>query len=103
MSLDTLSIARELRAADVAPAQAEAIASAIGKAVSEGTASKTDVELLVSKVDGNQAVLVAQNEAMEQRLTAKIEGMRSSILIWLIGVILALAGLGMVIGKAVFQ
>ena len=111
MSLDTLSIARELRAADLAPSQAEAIASAIGRAVSEGAASKSDIELLIAKIDGLDAKLTAridgvegklsaQTDAAEQRLTAKIEGMRSSLLIWLIGVVIAVTGLLIAIDKA---
>ena len=48
MAVDTLSLARELRAASVAPEQAEAIAAAIGRAVLEGAATKADLTSAVS-------------------------------------------------------
>ena len=59
MSVDTLSLARELRAADLAGPQAEAIAAAIGRAVTEGAATKA--------------------------MGTRIEAFRSSMLVWFIG------------------
>ena len=50
MSLDTIAIARELRATDVALLQNEATASAIGKAVSEGAATKSDLHASVAEL-----------------------------------------------------
>ncbi len=100
MSLDTLSIARELREANVAPAQAEAIASAIGKAVGEGAASKADIETIVAKLNALDLKISLQNETLEQKLTAKMEAIRSSLLIWLIGVLIAGTGLLLTVGKA---
>lgn len=115
MNIDTLSIARELRAAALPPEQAEAIATAIGRAVAESSATKgdldvvkaelkaemtslkgdlrLDLELLSSRFDGMQKLMSAQNEATEERLGKQIEGLKSSVLIWLVGVVLASAGL----------
>ena len=101
MSLDTLSIARELRDADVAPAQAEAIAAAIGKSVGDEATLKADISTILVKIDGLKSDITLQNEALEQRLTVKIETMRSSLLVWLIGVIVAGLGLLLTVGKAV--
>ena len=74
MHIDTLSIARDLKATESPPAQAEAIAAAIGRSVTEGVATKVDLQL------------------MEERLTARVEGAKSQILIWLMGAIFAAAG-----------
>jgi hypothetical protein len=103
MSLDTLSIARELREADLAPEHAEAIASAIGRAVNEGAATKADIEKLIVRFDSNEAKTASQLDALEQRLVAKLEGMRSSLLVWLVGTTMAAAGLLITIGKVFFQ
>ena len=81
MNVDTLAIARDLRATELPVAQAEAIAAAIGRAVTEGVATKSDIDVIGQKID-----------ALDARLTAKIEGARSSLLIWLMGVIVATAG-----------
>ena len=120
MSLDTLRIARELRDAEVAPAQAEAIAAAIGNAVNDGSATKGDIEALLAKLDmiegrigsriesldarfqSLETIVTASTEALEHRLLAKIEAMRSSILVWLIGIVIAAAGLLVTIGRAYF-
>ena len=91
MSVDTLTLARELREATLPPEHAEAIAAAIGKSISDGAATKADIELVLAKMDG-----------LEQRLTVKIETMRSTLLIWLIGVVIAASGLFITIGKIVF-
>ncbi|WP_375428174.1 hypothetical protein [uncultured Sphingomonas sp.] len=74
MNIDTLSNARDLKATELPAAQAEAIAAAIGRSVTEGVATKLDIQL------------------MEERLAAKIEVAKTQILIWLMGVIIATAG-----------
>ena len=74
MNIDTLSIARDLKATELPAAQAEAIAAAIGRSVTEGVASKLDLQL------------------MEERLSARIEASKTQLLIWLMGVIVATAG-----------
>jgi hypothetical protein len=48
MTVDTLSLARDLRAASVAPEQAEAIASAIGRAVQETAVTKSDLNAAIA-------------------------------------------------------
>lgn len=82
MNIDTLSIARDLKAAALPPEQAEAIAAAIGRSVTEGVATKSDLDLL------------------DQRLTARIEALRTEIeksrnqiVLWVIGSQVTLAGL----------
>lgn len=81
MNIDTLSIARDLRATELPAAQAEAIAAAIGRSMPEGVATKTDIDTVLHKMD-----------ALEERLSAKLESSKSQLLIWLMGVILAVAG-----------
>ena len=81
MNVDTLAIARDLRATELPAAQAEAIAAAIGRSVNDGVATKPDIEIIVQKID-----------ALDARLTAKIESARSSLLIWLMGIIVASVG-----------
>ena len=61
MNVDTLAIARDLRATELPPAQAEAIAAAIGRSVSEGTVTKLDLEVV------------------EQRLSTRIETVRTDV------------------------
>ena len=51
MSVDTLSLARELRAAHFEGEQAEAIAAAIGRSVTETTATKADLAQLGAELD----------------------------------------------------
>ena len=74
MNIDTLSIARDLKAVELPSEQAEAIAAAIGRSVTEGVATKPDLQV------------------MEDRLVAKLEAAKTQILIWLMGVIVATAG-----------
>ncbi|WP_375403127.1 hypothetical protein [uncultured Sphingomonas sp.] len=74
MNIDTLSIARDLKATELPSAQAEAIAAAIGRSVTEGVATKVDLQL------------------MEERLAVKIESAKTQTLIWLMSVIIATAG-----------
>lgn len=81
MNVDTLAIARDLRATELPAAQAEAIAAAIGRSTSEGVATKSDIDVIGQKID-----------ALDARLTARIESARSSLLIWLMGVITASVG-----------
>ena len=86
MSVDTLSIARELRAAEIAAPQAEAIASVIGRALVDSAASKTDLESVEHR-------FTTSLESLEHRLTAKLESFRSSMLVWFIGTQVAVGAL----------
>jgi hypothetical protein len=74
VNVDTLSIARDLKATEL-PAQVEAIASAIGRAVTDGVATKSDIQL------------------MEERLSARLKSAKTQLLTWLMGVIVATAGI----------
>ena len=76
MAVDTLSIARELKAAELSALQAEAIAAAIGRSAGdsmENAATKADISLL--KFD------LAQ---VESRLEAKIEALQSKLIMWFV-------------------
>lgn len=124
MHIDTLSIARDLKAADLPPAQAEAIATAIGQALREGVATKGDVEALKGdfdslaqqisgldrRLDGVREqgrndlkaaveTLRAEMKALEQTLRAEIERSRNQILVWIIGAQVALSGLTIALVK----
>ena len=75
MTVDTLSLAKELRAAELSSTQAEAIAAAIGRSVTEGAASKADLD---------QAKL---------ELRADIERLRSTLMTWFIGTTFTIAAI----------
>ena len=75
MTVDTLSLAKELRAAELSSTQAEAIATAIGHAVIEGSATRADLKETKSE------------------LTAQIEQLKSTMLLWFIGTNLTLAAI----------
>ena len=51
VAVDTLSIARGLRDAKVPTGQAEAIAAAIGRSLTESAASKADLREIDSRID----------------------------------------------------
>ena len=103
MLIDPLAIARDLRAVELPPEQAEAIASAIARSLSDGAAVKSDFNLLARKIDALETTLTtkldaldrtmaARHEALDAQLTSKIDNARSSLLVWLMGVIFATAG-----------
>ena len=73
MSIDTLSIARCLRAVDMPQSQPEAAAAAIGTSILETAVTKSDV---------------AQVEA---RLDTKIEQLKGSMFTWFIATNLTIA------------
>jgi len=75
MNIDTLAIAKELRAAELPAAQAEAIAAAIGHSVSETAATKLDLDLT------------------KQELRADMERLHNRLLLWFIGTQVAVGGL----------
>jgi hypothetical protein len=69
MAIDTLSISRDLKAAEVPAMQAEAIAAAIGRSAGDSmqnAATKSDL---------------AQ---VESRLEAKIEALQSKLIMWFV-------------------
>ena len=89
MSVDTLSLARELRAAELASPQAEAIAAAIGRAVTETSATKADLAELRAGGKTDNAEIRTEVE----RLRADLERMRSSLIMWFIGTQIAIGGI----------
>ncbi len=94
--IDTLSIARDLKATELPAEQAEAIAAAIGRSVTDGAASKADFQLLRGDFQVLRAdfqVLRADLQASEERLTARIEAASRQTLVWLAGAIFAVAGI----------
>lgn len=73
MGIDTLSIAKDLRAAALPQDQAEAIAAAIGRAMAEGTATKGDLDHLGARLDARidrlGSTIDARLSEMEARFT----------------------------------
>lgn len=86
MMVDTLTIARELKAAELPAGQAEAIAAAIGRAVSETAATKADVENV-------RIALKADIDTVRHELRTEIERARNQVLIWVVSTQIALGGL----------
>jgi len=85
VNIDTLSIARELRAADFPEGQAEAIAAAIGRSAGESmenAATKGDIAQLRTEISNG-----------ELRLEAKIEAVQSKLIMWFVGTQLAFVAL----------
>jgi hypothetical protein len=80
--MDTLAIARDLRGADLTQAQAEAIASAIGRSVVENSATKSDLEnlrlALKGEIDGLQASTKSDLENLRLALKGEIDGLQAS-------------------------
>ncbi len=82
MSVDTLSIARELKATKMPAAQAEAIASAIGYTVHENLATKGDLR-----------EINAEMREMEARIDARMEAMQAKLIMWMVSSQIALAAI----------
>ena len=72
MSVDTLTLAQRLRAAELPANQAEAIAAAIGAAVLEGAATKDDLA-------GAKADLKIDIDQVRSTLELKLEQVRTEI------------------------
>ncbi|PAX08796.1 hypothetical protein [Sphingomonas lenta] len=92
MHIDTLSIARDLRAAELSPEHAEAIAAAIGRSVNEGAASKADLESLRTSID-------VKLDAVKHELRSDLEKLRSQLTLSLVGSQVAIAGIVLAILK----
>ena len=88
MNIDTLSIAKDLRAVELPSEQAEAIAAAIGRSVNEGSATKADLEMTKIDLKAEFAVIRTNME----KLRTEIEKGRNQIMVWVIGSILAVGG-----------
>lgn len=85
MSVDTLSLAKELRADDFVLPQAEAIAAAIGRSVTETTATKTDLAQMGSELRTEIAQLSGEVRTEIAKLDTKIEAATSKLLFWFSG------------------
>jgi hypothetical protein len=84
VNIDTLSIARELRAADLPDGQADAIAAAIGKVIGEGTATKSDLELTKQELRSAIALVRQDLELLRQEVDAKLERLKNEMIRWFI-------------------
>ncbi|MET0251151.1 MAG: hypothetical protein ABW203_03135 [Novosphingobium sp.] len=71
MNIDTLTIARELRAAELPAGQAEAITAAIGKSIGETAATKADLRELEARID-----------LFRQEVDAKLERFKNEVVRW---------------------
>ncbi len=96
-SLDTLEISRDLRTAEFTQPQAEAVASAIGRAVQEGAATKADLGAvrieLKSDLSAFRAEFKADLAALRSEFKADLAEMKASLLTWFIGSQVALGAL----------
>ena len=82
MMVDTLTIARELKAADLPPGQAEAIAAAIGRSITETAATKADLELVKQELRSDI-----------ERLRTEVERANNRLLVWLMSAMVTLGGI----------
>ena len=89
MMVDTLTIARELKAADLPEGQAEAIATAIGRSVAESSATKADLELTKHELRSE----IEHVRTDIERVRTELERTRSQLLTWIMSALVALAGL----------
>lgn len=94
MSVDTLTLAKELRAADFASPQAEAIAAAIGRSVTETSATRADVVQLGTELRGEIGKLGSD-------LRIEIERSRNQLVMWFVGIQIALGGIIVAVIKLV--
>jgi hypothetical protein len=86
MNIDTLSIARDLKAAELPASQAEAIAAAIGSSARgtlEDAATKADIAHLEAKLEG------AATRSDVAHLETKLEAVQVKLIMWFIGTQLA--------------
>ena len=81
MSIDTLTIARELRDAEMPSSQAEAIAYAIGRSVTEGAATKADIREVEVRID-----------KLELAIEGKLDRLKVEPFRWFFAGILAVIG-----------
>jgi outer membrane murein-binding lipoprotein Lpp len=114
MGIDTLSIAKDLRAVALPQDQAEAIAAAIGRAMAEGAATRADLDHLGTRLDARIDQLESRVDArfdemdarvdarfsqaasdlrlVEERMTARLEAAKNQLLTWLVGAIFTATG-----------
>lgn len=92
MSIDTLTLAQRLRAAELPADHAEAIAAAIGSAVLDGAATKDDLAATKFELKAEMGEIRAEigevrAELMraETRVEAKLEALHARLSTWFIG------------------
>ena len=93
MMVDTLTIARELKAADLPPGQAEAIAAAIGRSIAETAATKADLDLAKQELRADIAILRTEARTEMEKLRTEMERTRNQLLTYIISAMVALSGL----------
>lgn len=93
MMVDTLSIARDLRAAEPPPEQAEAIAAAIGRSISEASATKADLEIVRTALKADIDQLRSSVDAKIEQVRTEIERARNQLMITFVSTQVALAGI----------
>ena len=101
MSIDTLSLARELRAVEFAGPQAEAIAAAIGRAVVETAVTKADLKQTEADLRGEILKLDGKIDRATAELRGEIEKVRSSMLMWFVGTQVAVGALVVALVKLI--
>ncbi|WP_174278668.1 hypothetical protein [Sphingomonas bacterium] len=99
MNIDTLSIARDLKATELPVEQAEAIAAAIGRSVTEGAASKLDLEAVRLSLKSEIDLSRQETRTEVEKLRADLEKLRSSLITTVIGSQIAIAGVVLAIIK----
>jgi hypothetical protein len=93
MNIDTLSIARDLKATELPAAQAEAIAAAIGRSVTESAATKADVDAARASLEQKVAAVDSKLDLKIEALRTEIERARNQLMVSFIGTQVALAGI----------
>ena len=88
---DTLSYARRLKAAGVAEAQAEAHAEAVRDAITQGVATKADLDSLETQIEKRFATLETQIEKRFATLETQIEKRFANLEVRLVRFVFAVA------------
>ena len=93
MSVDTLTLAQRLRAAELPANQAEAIAAAIGAAVLEGAATKDDLAATKIELKAEIDQVRTSLELKMEQLRTEIERAHNQLFVRMVSTQTALAGL----------
>ncbi len=97
-AFDTLTYARKLEEAGFTPQQAEVQAHALADIVDERLATKEDIRRIEEAIEALRIATEKDIKQMEKRIDLKLEAMRSSLIIWLGGTVVAsmVAGVGLI-------
>ena len=77
--IDTLRYADGLKAAGIAPNQAEAMSRALNDELSHGVATKDDLDRAVSELKGEIAQVDAKVDRLDAKFEAKFEAMDAKV------------------------